>query len=152
MNIYEILNRESISIGLKAEGKEELIDRLLDLAENSGKIDNHEEARKEIFARENIMSTGVGKGIALPHAKTKAVQDSVASMAIMPEPIDFEAVDGEPVDLAFLILGRENNVGTHLRLLSKISRLLNTENFRGELTNCKSEDEVLKLFEKVENE
>ncbi len=152
MNIFDILHKESINIGLKAKDKNELIERLLGLAENSGKIDDHEEARKEIFARESIMSTGVGKGIALPHAKTKGVQDSVASMAIMAEPIDFDALDGEPVDIAFLILGRENNVGTHLRLLSKISRLLNTENFRNELIGCKSEEEALELFKKTENE
>jgi fructose-specific phosphotransferase system IIA component len=152
MKITSILEKNSIETPLSAGSKSELLDKMLRLAEKSGKVNNPKEAKREILEREKIMSTGVGKGIALPHAKTNAVEDSIGALAILPDPIDYEALDGEPVDIVFLLLGRENNVGNHLRLLSKISRLMNNESFQSRLRECKSSDDVMQLLMEFEKD
>lgn len=152
MRITDILNDESVRIGLKAKDKNELLELMMDLAEKSGKVSDKPAAMKEILERESIMSTGVGKGIALPHAKTNAVEDSIGALAVLDQPVDFESLDGKPVRLVFLIIGRENNVGSHLRLLSKISRLMNNESFRNRLLACASKQDVFKLLDELESE
>src|SRR3990172_517574 len=133
MNISEIINVNSININLIAENKKDLVEQMMKLAWKSGKVLDIEEALNEVFERENIMSTGVGKGIALPHAKTKAITDAVGALAILSVPIEYESLDEEPVNIVFLLLGMENNVGNHLRLLSKISRLLNNDSIREQI-------------------
>ena len=150
MRITEIISIDSIAINFVVGSKEELLEKMLDLASKSGKISNRDVAFKEIKEREKIMSTGVGKGIALPHAKTNAVTDSVGSLAFLAEPLDYDSLDGEPVTIVFMLLGRENNVGNHLRLLSKISRLMNNDSFRIQLEDCGTTEEVVDLFNKME--
>lgn len=150
MKISEILTKKSIRINVEVKTKKDLLLQLLDLAKESGKISNPDNAAKEIFERERIMSTGVGKGIALPHAKTDAVEDSIGAIALLKKPIDYDSLDGMPVNIAFMLLGKEHNVGYHLRLLSKISRYLNNDNFREKLLNCKTEDEVFEAFIEIE--
>lgn len=150
MKITDILSVESIETGVQAENKEELLNRIMDLAVKSGKILNREIAMKEVLERERIMSTGVGKGIALPHAKTNSVSDSVGALTILSNPIDFQSLDGEAVSIVFLLLGKENNVGNHLRLLSKISRLMNNDFFRKQLLESSTPEEALEIFNKME--
>ncbi len=152
MMVTDILGVDSIELQMKAESKDEVINKMIALAAKSGKISNIDEAKKEILNREAIMSTGVGKGIALPHAKTNAVTDSVGSLAILDEPVDFDSLDDKPVNIVFLILGREANVGNHLRLLSKISRMMNNDPFRSGLSKCKTTDEVLKMLTEIEKD
>ncbi|MFP4368914.1 MAG: PTS sugar transporter subunit IIA [Candidatus Kapaibacterium sp.] len=152
MKIQEILNTGSIKVGLEVKNKKELLDEMVKLAVNSGKINNPGDARKEIFEREKIMSTGVGKGIALPHAKTNAVEDSIGAFALLTTPVDYDSLDSEPVNLVFLLLGRENNVGNHLRLLSKISRIMNNDALKLELMQQKTPDGVLEVFKKIESQ
>lgn len=151
MKITEILNSESIKIGLKVESKRELLNQMVFLAERSKKILDREEVLAEVIEREKIMSTGVGKGIALPHAKTNAVLENIAALAILDEPIDFNSIDDTPVHIVFLLLGTENNVGNHLRLLSRASRLMNNDDFRENLLKCKTPYEIKTLFEEQEN-
>ena len=143
MKITDILKKESVKLELEANNKETLLQDMVELAKESGKISNPEEALKELHKREAIMSTGVGKGIALPHAKTNSVEDSVGALTILKNPVNFNSLDGKPVEIAFMLLGRENNVGNHLRLLSKISRLMNNDPFRKKLMSAESPDEVI---------
>lgn len=152
MRILDVIGKESISTTLEVDSKEELLDKMLELAVKSGKILDHEEAKRVILKREKIMSTGIGKGIALPHAKTNTVIDSVGSLAILKKECDFESIDGNPVNIVFLLLDKEINVGNHLRLLSKISRYLNDDEFRTNLLNSKTPDDVVGLFNTVESE
>ncbi len=151
MKIVDILSINSIRLGLQAENKKYLLERMLDLAMESGRITNREEAKKEVFEREKIMSTGIGKGIALPHAKTNSVSDSVASLAVLGTPIDYDAIDGKEVSIVLLLLGRESNVGSHLRLLSRISRLLNDDDFRQSVLDCSTPEELLSRFAAAED-
>jgi fructose-specific phosphotransferase system IIA component len=151
MKITNVLQNHTIQTLIEVNDKTHLLNTLLELVNKTGKLLNKEEAMKEILKREQIMSTGVGKGIAIPHAKTDYVEDSVASLVTLSKPIDFDSIDGEPVNIAFLLLGRENNVGNHLRLLSKISRLLNDESFRNKLLKCKNNNEVIELIKENES-
>jgi len=152
MKIIDVLQKESIELNLSFQNKDELLSYIIQLAERSGKIADIESASKAVFDRERIMSTGVGKGIALPHAKTNSVADSVGALIILNSPIDFEALDGKPVNIIFLLLGRESNVGNHLRLLSKVSRLLNNDAFRSKLLKSETSDEVINIFSEIEKE
>ncbi len=150
MKINQILKKESIDVNCLIEEKDKLLDYLIELIDDKSEVFDRKQAKKDVLERESIMSTGVGKGIALPHAKTNASQNSSAALCIIRNPIDFDSLDGEPVNIAFLLLGPENNVGLHLKLLSKVSRLLNNDSFRLQLLDCKSSDDVLKLFNSME--
>jgi mannitol/fructose-specific phosphotransferase system IIA component (Ntr-type) len=109
-----------------------------------------EKVRKAIFEREEIMSTGVGNGFAIPHGKTEAVSDIVAAFAVTAQPIDYQSLDEKPVRLVFLLVGKDNLVGPHIKLLSRISRLMNKEEFRRRLLDLKSPREILEAFRQEE--
>lgn len=149
MKLTDLLIDKTIEIGLKAENKDQLLKSMLDIAERSGQVIDKNEVIKEIFKREKIMSTGVGKSIALPHAKTNSVKGPTCSFAILENPVDFDSLDGEPVELVFLLLGRESDVTLHLKLLSKVSRILNNESYRLELSRSKSIEEVQEIFSQI---
>lgn len=150
MKIIEVLTKDTIQIGLEARDKQDLLEKITDLAMKSGKISNRAAVLKSIIEREKIMSTGIGKNICLPHAKTEHIEGPVAALATLSKPVDFQSLDGEPVNICFLLLGKENNVGMHLRLLSKISRFLNNDEFREKILNSKTPDEIINHFESID--
>ncbi len=152
MKIAEILNLNSISLKSKISKKEDIINLALDLANKSGKINNFEIAKSEVFKREAIMSTGIGNGIALPHAKTNAVDSLIGAFITLENPTNFVSLDDSKVSMVFLLLGQDSNVGIHLRLLSKISRYLNNDLFKSQLLALETPEEVLDLFNKYESE
>jgi len=150
MKISDVLEIELISNKIPGTDKEEVLNNMIELVSKSSKVRDKEKIRDAIFNRERIMSTGVGKGFAIPHGKTDGITDMVAAFGITENEIDFESLDGEPVRLIFLLVGKENLVGPHLKLLSRISRLLNSEDFRTKLLNAKSPQEIYNLFESEE--
>lgn len=152
MKIADILNVKSIQLGLKASNKKALLEGMLDLAELSGKVLDRDEIKKEVYEREKIMSTGIGKGIALPHAKTNYISSSVAAFAVLDTPIEYDSIDGNPVNIIFLLLGQETKVGNHLSLLSKVSRLVNIDKIRTDLLAAVSPGEILEIFRQNEDD
>jgi len=92
------------------------------------------------------MSTGVGKGFAIPHGKTNVVKEIVGAFGKIKDGIDYESLDGNPVHLVFLLVGKDNLISTHIKLLSRISRLMNKDDFRHRLTEANTADEIVKLF------
>ncbi len=96
------------------------------------------------------MSTGVGKGFVIPHAKTSSVKGIIASFGKSKNPIEFDALDGEPVYLVFILVGQDNMVGPHIKLLSRISRMMNKDEFREALLNAKSSEEIYEIFNEEE--
>lgn len=146
MDITSYIKPNTIAVNVSVTDKNDLINKLIDLADKSGNINDINQVREEVFKREQLMSTGIGDGIAIPHAKTDAVKDTVCSIAILKEAVDFESVDKMPVDIAFLLIGREQNVGAHLRLLSKISRFLCDKEKLSQIKKCTTADEVVSLF------
>jgi fructose PTS system EIIBC or EIIC component len=146
MRITDILNINSIKVNIVLETKDELLRKLVNLASASGNILDKKAVISEVLDRENIMSTGVGKGIALPHAKTNAIKGAIGALCVLKEPLDYNSLDEKPVRIAFLLLGEENNVGGHLRLLSMISRMMNNDGFRDRLLKAKTSQEALDCF------
>ena len=150
MKISDILTENLVATGLPGNTKNEVIDAMIDLVASSPKVTDKEKVRKAIFEREEIMSTGVGNGFAIPHGKTEAVADIVAAFAVTARPIDYQSLDEKPVRLVFLLVGKDNLVGPHIKLLSRISRLMNKEEFRKRLLDLKSPREILDAFRQEE--
>src|SRR3972149_3871761 len=150
MKITDILNERTVQVKLAGSTKEEIINAMIDLAAASDKVVDKERMRTAIFEREKIMSTGVGSGFAIPHGKTDAVSDIVAAFAVTAQPIDYQSLDDQPVRIVFLLVGRDNMVGPHIKLLSRISRLMNREEFRKRLLDAQSPAEVLEIFRQEE--
>jgi len=150
MKISDVLEVDLISNKVAGSDKEEVLNNMIELVSKSSKVRDKEKIRDAIFNRERIMSTGVGKGFAIPHGKTDGITDMVAAFGITETEINFESLDGEPVRLIFLLVGKENLVGPHLKLLSRISRLLNKDDFRTKLLNAASPQEIQNLFESEE--
>ncbi|MCI0449007.1 MAG: PTS sugar transporter subunit IIA [Chlorobi bacterium] len=150
MKISDILSTDVIAVNMGVADKDDSIKKIINLAANSKKILDLDKVSQTIFEREKLVSTGVGKGFAIPHSKTDAISDIVAAFAITKEPIDFDSIDGEPVRFIFLLVGKENLLNTHIKLLSRISRLMNKDEFRDKLLEAKSSEEVLNFFKEEE--
>ncbi len=151
MKITDILNEKVIVTNLPGTTKSDILNAMIDLAAKSDRVTDKERMRSAILEREKIMSTGVGSGFAIPHGKTDAVQDIVAAFAITEQPIDYQSLDDQPVRIVFLLVGKDNSVGPHIKLLSRISRLMNKEEFRKKLLEAKSPPEILQIFRQEES-
>lgn len=150
MKISDILSPEVIEVNLDVADKDDSIRKIIEISARSGKVLDIQKVTDTIFERERLVSTGVGKGFAIPHGKTDAIKDIVASFAITKAPIDFDSIDGEPVRFIFLLIGKETLLNTHIKLLSRISRLMNKEEFRDKLLEAKTKEEVLNIFREEE--
>jgi len=150
MKISDILSPDVIEVNLDVKDKEDSLNKIIVLAAKSGKISDVEKVSRTIHEREKLVSTGVGKGFAIPHGKTDAINDIIAAFVITKDPIDFDSIDGEPVRFIFLLVGKETLLNTHIKLLSRISRLMNKDEFRAKLLQAKTKEEVLKIFKDEE--
>ena len=151
MRIVDLLSKESIMLNGTPKTKSEAIDMLADLQVKSGKIADKAEYKKGILAREQMSSTAVGEGIAIPHAKSTAVKaPSLAAMTV-PSGVDYEALDEEPSNLLFMIAA-PNDGDVHLEVLSRLMTILMDEDFRAKLIAAKNKDEFLKIIDDMEKE
>jgi fructose PTS system EIIBC or EIIC component len=150
MKISDILTEDVIEIKLDAKDKTEAINKMINLADKSGKILDLEKVRKVVFEREKLVSTGVGKGFAIPHGKSDDIVDIVAAFGVMSEPIDFDSIDSEKVSFIFLLVGKDSMLNTHIKLLSRISRLMNKDEFRVKILKAQNKAEVLEIFREEE--
>ncbi len=151
MKIGDILSEKIIAVDLDCKDKDDAINKMIDLASNSGLMIDKDKVRQCVFDREKLVSTGVGKGFAIPHGKTDEIKDIVAAFAVLKNPIDFDSIDLDPVKFIFLIVGKESLLNAHIKLLSRISRLMNKDEFREKLEEAKSPEEVLKLIKTEES-
>ncbi len=152
MKICDILLAEKIIPSMNGTTKNDVINELIDLFKEDGRVKDVEGMRSAVLEREKIMSTGVGKGFAIPHAKTNCVNEIIAAFGKLDKPIDFQALDEQPINLVFLLVGKENLVGPHIKLLSRISRMMNKDEFRESLANAKTAEEIYSLFEEEEKQ
>lgn len=150
MKISELLCKETINLNLEGDTKEEAINSLVDLLYSAGKVNDKELYKQKIWERENSTSTGIGEGVGIPHAKTSAVTSAALALGIIKDGVEFDSLDGEPVNLIFMIAAPEGANNEHLETLSKLSVLLMNPDFKDELFKTKSPDEVLKLIDKFE--
>lgn len=147
MNIHSLLEISTILVNREFSGKEELLNHMIDTLKDRVTETQLEEIRTAVFEREKIMSTGVGKNLAIPHGKVTSIDEHLASFALLKDPIDFESIDGNPVNMAFLLIGPEKKNSAHIKLLSRISRLMNNRSFRDSLSECKTEQDIYDMFE-----
>ena len=152
MKITDILAPSCIRLDLEANDKYEVLTRLVDVLNETGKVKDRDELLKVITDREKLMSTGIGQGVALPHGKTNVVTESMAALATLRDPIDFDSLDDKPVSIVLLLVGTESNVGAHLRLLSRISRMVGSDQFRASLQSARTVEDVVDLFSAYEEE
>lgn len=149
MRIVDLLNKNSILLGGAPKTKREAIDMLIDLQTKSGKIADAKAYKNGILEREAKGSTAVGEGIAIPHAKSRAVTaPSLAAMTV-PKGVDYESLDGEPSNLLFMIAA-PNDGDVHLEVLSRLMTILMDEDFRKKLLSSKNKDEFLKVIDDME--
>lgn len=152
LDIHDLLTSSTVKVGLPGATKEGVLNNLIDSLTGHPAVRDLEEVRTAIFERERMMSTGVGKGLALPHAKTSAVQESIAAFAATSWPIDFGSIDDHPVRLVFMLVGTESAKSEHIKILSRVSRLMNRDRFRARLLDAKSSEEILSIFEEGETD
>ena len=152
MKIRDLLAAESIELNGKVTGKKETLDAMVDLMAKSGKINDVEVYRKGVYAREEESTTGIGEGIAIPHCKSDSVDRPGLAAMVVPDGVDFDSLDGEKVDLIFLIAAPNTKENVHLDVLSKLSVLLMDEDFTKNLRNAKSVEEFLNVIDAAEAE
>jgi PTS system fructose-specific IIA component/PTS system nitrogen regulatory IIA component len=146
MKLTDILSEKFIQLGLEAKSKNDLIEKMLMLVASHPSITDKTKLRSDVLKREKEMSTGIGKNVALPHAKTSAVSAPVLAVATLKKEIDFAAIDGEPVSLVFLLATPEQMLTQHLKLLSRISRVVSAETTREKMVKAATPEEVFALF------
>lgn len=151
MRITDLLKKESISLNRELSSKSEAIDALIDLQEKAGNLNDKEEYKKGILAREEQGSTAIGNGIAIPHAKTSAVAHPGLSAVTAPSGVDYNALDGKPSNLLFMIAAPEDG-DLHLEVLSRLMTMLMDETFRNELLSAKTADEFISVIDRKESE
>ncbi|MCC0667527.1 PTS fructose transporter subunit IIABC [Clostridioides sp. ZZV14-6153] len=152
MKIIDLLDEKSIKLNLKSKNKPEVIEELVDLVANSGNLNDKENYRKAILAREEMSTTGIGEGVAIPHAKTTSVDKACIAAAVSKEGIDYESFDGSLSNLFFMIAAPDGANNTHLEVLSRLSTILMDEDFRNKLINSNSAREFKEIIDKKERE
>lgn len=152
MRITDLLDKRSISLNGTPKSKKEALDQIVALMVKSGKINDVESYRKQVYAREDESTTGIGEGIAIPHGKCAAVTKPGLAAMVVKNGVDFEALDGEPVYLIFLIAAPDTKENIHLDVLSKLSVLLMNEEFTKKLRNAETTEEFLKIIDEADEE
>lgn len=151
MRITELLHMEAMNLNASPKSKAEAIDMLVDLMVKSGNILDRETYKKGVLNREEIGSTGIGEGVAIPHAKTKAVKSAGLAVLVAPNGVDFDSLDGEPAKLFFLIAAPDTKENIHLDVLGRLSVLLMDDDFRQSLINAKDKETFLRLVNEAES-
>lgn len=150
MRITELLKKDGVSLGVRVDSKDAAINYLVDLHAKVGNITDKAIFKEGIVKREESGSTAIGEGIAIPHAKNKAVTKAGLAAMTVPEGVDYDSLDGQPTNLIFMIAAPEGGSDVHLEVLSRLSMLLIDEDFRKELLASKNVDEFLKVCDKYE--
>lgn len=148
MKIKHVLSPELVTLELKADDKQGIIEELLDLLITAGKVKavDRETVLADLLERERKMSTGIQFGVAIPHAKTRAVKELAACIGLKPQGVDFEALDGQPSDIFIMTVSSINKTGPHVQFLAEISMVLKSEEARSEILRAKRPEDVLKVF------
>ncbi|HJB00213.1 MAG TPA: fructose-specific PTS transporter subunit EIIC [Candidatus Mediterraneibacter merdavium] len=152
MRITDLLDKRSISLTAAPKTKSEAIDQIVDLMVKSGKINDKEAYREQVYEREKESTTGIGEGIAIPHGKCDAVSAPGLAAMVVKDGVEFDALDGQPVTLMFLIAAPNTKDNVHLDVLSKLSVLMMDEDFSNSLRKAKDADEFLEIIDRADSE
>jgi fructose-specific phosphotransferase system IIA component len=146
MKLSDLYHEDNIKVGLDPADKEALLQTIVADLDAKGFIMDRDQVVKDVLEREKVMSTGIGDGVAIPHAYTDGVEKLVAGFYRTKGDVDFEALDQNRVDLFFIILGPKESRRNHIKVLAKISRLLNHSDFREDLRSAADTEAVLNVF------
>ncbi len=147
--LTELLTPERIKIPLEARSKEDLLRELVNVVSGQ-EPEDHDELLRAVREREAVLSTGIGHGVAIPHGKSAAVGELRMAAGRMREPVDFDALDGQPVSLVFLLVGPESAAGPHIKALSRISRIVRRDDVRERLITAPTARDFLQVLEEAE--
>lgn len=150
--LSNLLKPDTILVEMQASSKSEALEAMMKLIAKHPAVVDLERVKKDVLERESIMSTGVGRGLALPHAKTAGVIETLAALAISSRPVDYGSIDQQPVRLFFLLLGPEEARSQHIKTLSRISRLMNRAHIRNALLDAEDAGEVMEILASGEME
>jgi fructose-specific phosphotransferase system IIA component len=150
MKLSKFCEEDLISFELKGGSKNEVISELVDLASRSRLVKDGNELLKDILEREKLVTTGVGYGVAFPHAKSKAVKGIVIAFGRSKKGVDFDSMDKQPVYLFFLIAAPEDAIGAHLNVMARLSYLMRSEKNRDKLMRIKGPKELLEVLDSVD--
>ena len=150
MHIVDYAAPDLIAIGLEAADKEHLLQQMVDRLVQAGRVVESQVIMRELLKREHVMSTGIGGGIALPHALSNDIQELALVFARTRSPVEFQALDGHPVDLVFMAVGPKSASNVYVKLLARVSRLLQSEDFKDGLRAAERPDDVLAVFRREE--
>jgi len=146
MKLVDFLSPDAITTDLKAQGKKDALEELCALLATAKKLPDAKKMVQLLVEREALGSTGIGQGIAIPHGKNPEVKEQIAALGISKRGLDFDALDGEPVNIVFLLVAPPEAAGNHLKALAKVSRLLKDKFFRQALRDAKTADEILNII------
>jgi len=152
MKLSDFVVREAILVDLQATGKEDTIREIVRSLYNAGQLAEAdlESVTRAILNREELGSTGIGQGVAVPHTRHPTVNHLIGTVALSRRGVDFTALDGEPVDILFLLISPPNQPGDHLRALENISRHLKDEKFVNFLRQARTREQVIDLLEEAD--
>lgn len=150
MRIVDLLKKQSIDLNAAVADKTAAIGHLVDLMDAGGNLNDKALYKERVLAREAEGSTGIGEGIAIPHAKTEAVNEPGLASMIVRDGVDYESLDDEPAHLFFLIAAPAGGANVHLEVLSRLSRMLMDDDFRDALMQAKTPEEYLAIIDKAE--
>jgi fructose-specific phosphotransferase system IIA component len=151
MTIFSLLRPETVIPNMEASDKSEVLERLVSSLKGQVSNGELEKIREAVFEREKIMSTGVGKGLAIPHGKAAGIEQTYAAFGMLKDAVDYEAIDDQPVNMVFLLVGPQASNSLHIKMLSRISRLMNNSDFRDRLRKCETADEIIEQFKDEEH-
>ena len=151
MKITDFLSKENIIFELKATTKAEVIDELLTALLDNKQVKDIKKLKEAVLEREEVLSTGIGKGLAIPHCRTNAVEGIVIAFGKTKIPIDFESLDNKPVLLVFLLASNENMNSEHLKLLKQISKMTSNDELLSRIVRVKDLDEIYNIFVEFDN-
>lgn len=150
MNLADYLHDDLVIVPLRSRSKSALFEEMVNHLVDRGYIKNAPEVVNLLLEREKLMSTGIKRGFAIPHAFTRQLHESKMMVGISDRGIDFEALDDEPVYFVFLLLGPPGQQGLHMRLLARLSRIMNHDDFYGKLEVAETPQEVLSIIAEEE--
>jgi mannitol/fructose-specific phosphotransferase system IIA component (Ntr-type) len=149
--LTELLTPDRIKIPLESTQKDAVLKELVEMVGGPESRIDLEDVLRAVQQREDVLSTGIGNGVAIPHGKTPGLRGLMLAAGVAPQGVDFEALDGKPVHLFFLLVGPESAAGEHVKALSRISRLLQRDSFRGRLSSAASAEEFYAVLSEAES-
>lgn len=141
--IGNVLTPDVVRLEIPGETKQQIIESLLDILMETGKVENRQTALEALLEREEKMSTGIENGLAIPHGKTAAVKELVACIGLKKEGVDFDSLDGKSSTIFIMTLSPKDKSGPHIQFLAEISSLLKDDEGRNEILAAKTPQEVL---------